>query len=96
MSRLTAENIVKTYGNKDVLHNVNLELEEGKIYGLIGRNGAGKTTLLSILTSQNPATSGTVTFDGQSVWENPAVLENLCFSRELNPMAGNIANTMKV
>lgn len=96
MSRLTAENIVKTYGNKDVLHNVNLELEEGKIYGLIGRNGAGKTTLLSILTSQNPATSGTVTFDGQPVWENPAVLENLCFSRELNPMAGNNANTMKV
>ena len=46
MSKLTAKGIVKTYGKKDVLHGVDLELESGKIYGLIGRNGAGKTTLL--------------------------------------------------
>lgn len=96
MSRLIAENIVKTYGNKDVLHGIDLELESGKIYGLIGRNGAGKTTLLSILTSQNPASSGTVTFDGAPVWENPDVLAHLCFSRELNTMVGGSANTMKV
>ena len=63
MSRLVAENIVKTYGNKNALDGVSLTLESGKIYGLIGRNGAGKTTLLSILTSQNPATSGSVQFD---------------------------------
>lgn len=96
MSVLTAKNIVKTYGNKEVLQHVNLQLEEGKIYGLIGRNGAGKTTLLSIMTSQNPATEGTVDFDGEPVWENPEVLKNLCFSRELSPMAGNNANPMRV
>lgn len=96
MSRLVAENIVKTYGNKNALDGVSLTLESGKIYGLIGRNGAGKTTLLSILTSQNPTTSGSVQFDGKSVWENPEVLDHLCFSRELNPMAGTNANTMKV
>ena len=70
MSKLTAKGIVKTYGDKDVLHDVDLELESGKIYGLIGRNGAGKTTLLSILTAQNPATKGTVELDGVPVWEN--------------------------
>ena len=96
MSKLTAKQVVKTYGGKEVLHSIDLELETGKIYGLIGRNGAGKTTLLSILTSQNPATSGQVTFDGQTVWENPEVLKNLCFSRELNPMIGNNGNSMKV
>lgn len=96
MSNLTAKGIVKTYGGKDVLHGVDLELEPGKIYGLIGRNGAGKTTLLSILTAQNPATEGTVTYDGQPVWENPDVLRHLCFSRELNQMNGSNANTMKV
>ena len=73
MSKLTAKQVVKTYGGKEVLHSIDLELESGKIYGLIGRNGAGKTTLLSILTSQNPATSGLVTLDGQPVWENPEV-----------------------
>lgn len=96
MSELIARGIGKTYGSKTVLHDVNLTLESGKIYGLIGRNGAGKTTLLSILTSQNPATAGTVTFDGQPVWENSKVLEHLCFSRELNQMTGSSANPMKV
>lgn len=95
MSKLVANQIVKTYSKKDVLHGVNLELESGKIYGLIGRNGAGKTTLLSILTAQNPATSGTVLLDGKPVWENPDVLDHLCFARELNQMNGNNANAMK-
>ena len=56
MSKLVGRGIVKTYGKKTVLQDVNLMLEEHKIYGMIGRNGAGKTTLLSILTAQNPAT----------------------------------------
>ena len=96
MSKLTAKGIVKTYGNKDVLHDVDLELESGKIYGLIGRNGAGKTTLLSILTAQNPATRGTVELDGAPVWENPKVLEHFCFSRELSQTGSNGAGAMKV
>lgn len=58
MSKIVASGIVKRYGEKEVLHGIDLELEQGKIYGLIGRNGAGKTTLLSILSSQNPATEG--------------------------------------
>lgn len=96
MSELAAKGIVKTYGTNEVLHQVDLALESGKIYGLIGRNGAGKTTLLSILTAQNPATQGSVTYNGETVWENPSVLSHLCFSRELNPMTGNNANPMKV
>lgn len=95
MSKLVANQIVKTYSKKDVLHGVNLELESGKIYGLIGRNGAGKTTLLSILTAQNPAASGTVLLDGEPVWEKPDVLGHLCFARELNQMNGSNANAMK-
>ncbi len=93
---LICNNIAKSYGKKEVLHGLNLELEKGKIYGLIGRNGAGKTTLLSIAAGQNPATGGTVTFGGQPVWENADVLTQICFSRELNTMNGNGANAMKV
>ena len=74
---LICEKIVKTYSGKDVLQSVSLELQEGKIYGLIGRNGAGKTTLLSVLTAQNPASSGSVTLDGMPVWENRRALEKL-------------------
>lgn len=93
---LNCSNLKKRYGKKEVLHNIDLELEKGKIYGLIGRNGAGKTTLLSILSAQNPATAGTVTYNGMPVWENENALGHVCFSRELNPMNGNGANTMKV
>lgn len=64
MSKLVGRGIVKTYGKKTVLQDVNLMLEEHKIYGMIGRNGAGKTTLLSILTAQNPATKGEILWNG--------------------------------
>lgn len=92
----TCEHITKVYGGREVLKDVSLTLEPGKIYGLIGRNGAGKTTLLSILTAQNPATKGTVSVDGESVWENRKALEKLCFSRELNVGAESGIAAIKV
>ena len=96
MSQLVCENISKQYKKKEVLHDINLTIEQGKIYGLVGRNGAGKTTLLSIMTAQNPATRGTVTCDGMPVWENQKALDHLCFSRELNTLSVLGPNTIKV
>lgn len=94
---LVCKGIVKMYGKKEVLKNVDLELEKGKIYGLIGRNGAGKTTLLSILSAQNPATQGTVTYNGMPVWENREALDHICFSREVNPLTAQGAqNTYRI
>ena len=92
----TCEHITKVYGGREVLKDVSLTLEPGKIYGLIGRNGAGKTTLLSILTAQNPAAKGTVSVDGEPVWENRKALEKLCFSRELNVGAESGIAAIKV
>ena len=94
--KLICEHITKQYKDKLALNDVSLTLEQGKIYGLIGRNGAGKTTLLSVLTAQNPATSGEVTLDGMAVWENRRALEHLCFSRELNVSAESGLGSMKV
>lgn len=80
---LSAKNIVKSYGNKEVLHSISIDIKPGKIYGLLGRNGAGKTTLLSCITAQNTIDSGEVTYDGEKVWENEKVLGEICFSREI-------------
>lgn len=85
---LTAQSLCKRYGTLDALDHVDLTLEPGHIYGLIGRNGAGKTTLLSALTAQTPVDAGTVTYGGAPVWENEAVLGELCFSRELGSTVG--------
>ena len=93
---LTCQHITKAYGGREVLRDISLTLEPGRIYGLLGRNGAGKTTLLSILTAQNPATGGTVSLDGQPVWENRKSLEKLCFSRELTANAESGLAAMKV
>ena len=46
---LKAEGVCKTYGKVKALDHVNLTLEPGHIYGLIGRNGAGKTDRKSVV-----------------------------------------------
>ena len=46
---VTMENVTKRYGKKEALKNINLELETGHIYGLLGPNGSGKTTLIKTL-----------------------------------------------
>ena len=54
--------IKKTFGHHEVLKGVNLEIEEGSIYGLIGKNGAGKTTLMNIMTGLLEADGGSFSF----------------------------------
>jgi len=93
---LTAKGVFKSYGKKEVLKNLDLEILPGKIYGLIGRNGVGKTTLLSILTAQNTMDEGSVTYDGQPVWENQQALNHICFSRELQPTLLSGTNNLKI
>ena len=93
---LKAEGLCKAYGSKQVLQNLDLTIQPGKIYGLIGRNGAGKTTLLGILTAQNTKDAGQVTYGGQPVWENQAVLSQICFSRELQATQFGGQNNLKV
>jgi ABC-2 type transport system ATP-binding protein len=44
------ENLSKSYGTKQILSNINVTFEAGKIYGIIGENGAGKTTLFKCIT----------------------------------------------
>lgn len=92
---LECKNLCKSYKDKEVLKDLNLTLESGKIYGLIGRNGAGKTTLLSVMTAQNPATGGEVTINGKPVWENEKALSNICFSREIIGGSRNAIAGMK-
>lgn len=94
METLVCSGVCKNYGNKEVLKDVDLTLEKGKIYGLIGRNGAGKTTLLSILSAQNPLSSGCVEWNGERVWENQRALNHICFSREIivNPNGSGVSS----
>lgn len=76
------KNISKSYGNTRVLEDINLELEEDKIYGLLGRNGVGKTTLLNIISNQIRSNSGEVILSGEKVFENSKAVENIAIVKE--------------
>ena len=64
---IEVKNITKAYGNKKVVDNVSLKIEEGKITSFIGPNGAGKSTLLSIISRLIKRDSGEVLIDGKDV-----------------------------
>ena len=66
-TKLSGEDIIKTYGGLVALDGVSFEIEEDLICGLVGPNGAGKTTLLNILTGREAADSGRVVFDGDDI-----------------------------
>lgn len=61
MDLLKIENLYKKYYNKTALNNVNLILEQGHIYGLLGPNGSGKTTLMKVIAGLHKQTSGQIT-----------------------------------
>lgn len=54
------KNVSKNYGEKQVLNNINLEIDKGDIYGVIGYSGAGKSTLVRLINGLEDITSGTV------------------------------------
>ncbi|NEX62510.1 ABC transporter ATP-binding protein [Noviherbaspirillum galbum] len=59
------------YGDSHILHDVGLDIGEGKAIGLLGRNGMGKTTLIRTLMGYVPAASGKVTWRGKAVQGHP-------------------------
>ena len=57
----------KSYGYKQIIKDMNLNLEGGKIIGLLGPNGSGKSTLIKILGGVLKPDSGNVTIDGKQI-----------------------------
>lgn len=64
---LEYKSVNKSFGEKQVLKNVNLQIESNKIVGLLGRNGSGKSTLFKLANDLLTPTSGEVLIDGKPV-----------------------------
>lgn len=67
MSIIKIDSVTMQFGGLRALSDVNIEINEGEIFGLIGPNGAGKTTLFNCVTGVYDPTEGAVTFQGASI-----------------------------
>lgn len=68
--------VSKKFGNVTVLNDVNISLESGKIYGLVGRNGSGKTVLMKIICGIMRADDGYVKYNDKKIGEEVDFLPN--------------------
>ncbi len=71
MPLLQVERLIKSFGGLMALCEVNFEIYEGEIFGVIGPNGSGKTTLFNVITGFLKANSGRVTFVGKDITTLP-------------------------
>ncbi|RKE17311.1 ABC transporter ATP-binding protein [Streptomyces sp. TLI_171] len=62
--------VSRSYGDREVLHPVDLDLSAGECVALLGHNGSGKSTLLRVAAGRDLPTGGTVRFDGLAMNEN--------------------------
>ena len=76
---IKAKGVTKFLDGTKVLDDVNIQVEDGSVYGLLGPNGAGKTTLLQCLSGVLEPEQGYILYDGEPVYENPPVKEKISF-----------------
>ena len=71
---INIQNLAFSYGKNEVLKNISMDLEPGRIYGLLGENGVGKTTLLTLLCGLKKTQEGTISADGHDPYKREPVL----------------------
>lgn len=77
---ITIKKLGFSYGDNVVLKDISMELEEGRIYGLLGENGVGKTTLLTLLAGLKDVCEGSIEVDGQTPFDRkPSFLSNIYY-----------------
>ncbi|MGA1384662.1 MAG: LPS export ABC transporter ATP-binding protein, partial [Steroidobacteraceae bacterium] len=71
MSRLRATHLAKSYGKRQIVRDLSLEVADGEIVGLLGPNGAGKTTAFYMIVGLVPADAGRIEIDDQDLTHSP-------------------------
>lgn len=71
------ENVSKTFGEVDAIKNINLEIEPGKVYSILGPSGSGKSTLLRCINFLEQPDEGQVFIDGEQLSNNQKLLNRL-------------------
>jgi branched-chain amino acid transport system ATP-binding protein len=72
MALLEVDGLCKAFGGLQAVNAVSFEVPDGAIKAVIGPNGAGKTTLFNLIAGSLPADSGSIAFDGRSIYGTPS------------------------
>lgn len=70
---IKAENLTKRFDDIVAVDHITAEIKEGCVFGLIGTNGSGKSTFLRMASGILKPDEGSITIDGEEIWENPSV-----------------------
>ena len=76
---ICAKNLTMKFDDFTALKNLNCEIPESCIYGLVGSNGAGKSTFLRLISGIYRPNEGEITIDGKTVYENPEVKKQILY-----------------
>jgi ABC-2 type transport system ATP-binding protein len=88
---IKVNSISKSFGENNILNNINLTIPKGKIFGLVGVSGSGKTTLLKLLVGFYKPSKGSVLFDGQDVQKNnKSIRKSFGFASQENCFYGRL------
>lgn len=74
---VTVSHVTKRFGEDEILKDVNLELETGNVYGIVGNNGSGKTVLMKCICGFLPVTAGEITVFGKRIGKDVDFPENI-------------------
>ena len=76
--------VSKSFHKNKVLKDINLNIQKGEIHGLIGENSAGKTTLIKCIMGIYKPDNGSITLDGELVYDNPVAKEKIGYVADVN------------
>lgn len=71
------DKVEKRFGEVKALDHIDMEIQKGSIYGLVGSNGAGKSTLLRLIAGIYSPDSGCVSVEGEKIFENPEMKQRV-------------------
>lgn len=92
MNTVTINNLTKKYGDFTAVDSLNLTIEQGELFSLLGVNGAGKTTVIKMLSCLTKPTTGDAVLLGNSVKEHPqAVKSKINLSPQETAVAANLS-----
>jgi len=77
VNMINVNNVSKRFGENEVLSDISVRLDSGKIYGLVGRNGCGKTMLMKCICGFVKPTSGKIVIDGKVLGKDMDVPEHM-------------------